>query len=475
LGKLPEAEQNERLDALRTSIEALNSLPRRDDLEIGLGVLINRPVLVDIGFRHTGYVSAETPDGGLRLVSYAPSSVVNQNNPLLRQNVSELQRYPGRRVITVYHKDGAQQAEFIYLLPFAFMRRMEDHLDQLARQPGFAQLAVVFSKWTHKDRARYRLITAGGQTMVGTYRAEAQKIGDCFIHDPSNPRPLTTRCAISKKGLQPVIDAFIQHTDLALAVHVNYSKRDKRHLIVSDQGDAIEKRGEEYESKALYVIEDVPWGRSPFQISLGEWPLEQRLDVMGRFFDALPRVHGIVLGMTDGRDRKRLARVVQTDTGQSFLQPVDSEVPAGTLVCCREWEDQEGQYHIAGTILEKFRIDDGCPHCFGFQNRICPECEGTTSVTCPTCYGRGKIPCERCEGTGICQICDGEGRYLDSGRTCRRCNGTNQCQSCLSNPGLWNCRDCKGRGTVTCSYCEGSRIAGCECQGNWQGTLVESF
>ena len=374
----------------------------------------------------------------------------------------------------VFTTDQQHEAEFIYFLPFAAMdeNEMTAFITRLALEARGTELAVVHSKWTHDSRQRYRLITASGQTLVGSYRARAQTTGDCFLIHPLNPKSLTTRCRIPENRVMDIIESFVDNTPLDFAIHADFDKKRGQHLILSAGGERFLKRGD-YPPKALYAVEEAPWGLSPFALSLTEWPLCERVAILERHFESVPESFGIVLDMLEGREGQPLARIVHTATSSIFLKPIDTEVLPGTLAHCRRIEDRQGRERIVTTILNRFRVIDACQYCFGYGIRVCPECNGERFVTCPQCLGTGDIPCGRCGGTQVCQVCDGPGYYLDSGRACKRCDGSNVCQSCLKTPGRWSCRECRGRKTVLCGYCGGERVSECECGGPRRGSIIE--
>jgi hypothetical protein len=73
-------------------------------------------------------------------------------------------------------------------------------------------------------------------------------------------------------------------------------------------------------------------------------------------------------------------------------------------------------------------------------------------ATCWTCHGDGRVACSGCGGSARqpCRSCDGSGKYLGTAA-----NGARR---------LLNCKECRGKGTITCAACTRGRVDCGTCQ-----------
>ena len=465
-------EQHKKLEELLFSLESIRTMPRQDGFDLSIGILLNRPLGYDIGIPYTGFIYAQPNIGKQLIMPYDTGNVINRESDLLGQSIWNLQRQPGLRALLVYKTGDFPEIDNVYFLPFAHLdeKEMQDRMLRLALIDEPNMVGVVHSIQKNEKGPYYRLITASGKSWIGSRQADRQKQGNCFIDYPGNGRSLSIRCSIPLERFGDIAEAFAQNTDIPLFVQVSYDEKNKRHLLLSNSGKELFREGD-FKPGGLYVDK----GNPPFALSEKNWPAEIRQRVVEQFFQNRSESLGVTIGMRTGNDGKILMRIILPN-GYGIEQPVDYALPAGTPALVRPKRGKDGN-EIGGRpsvhILSRFRLVKGCGYCFGTGHRLCSVCEGEGYVTCPSCNGYRKVKCERCAGTKRCHVCKGFGFYLDSRKICKKCGGNGVCQSCLEDPGWWNCRECRGRGTVRCRRCEGNNIRPCECGGLQKSKLIE--
>lgn len=485
-----EQEQDGKLSEI---LDSLHRLTKRPGREIAVATVLSRPALKDFGYRYTGFLSVPREPQGPLVIPYDLADVLNRDDRL-SQSTSQLLRQPGRRALVVYDVGDDREAQVLYVLPFAIAPagEMDGLLTELAVAAEGIDVAVVVERWKEGNGDKYRLITASGQALVRRYRAEDQQIGNCFfLHKHNGEKPLSTRFKLSTEGILRVAGRFAENTEMDLATRVFSDHRNGRNLLVSSGGETFVRQGD-YPAKGLYAVQETQRGGFPFRLP-GEWPTSIRTKVLIRYLEVQPEAYGVILEVGQGDDGKSLARIVQANTGITFRQPTDNRPLPGTLALLRQRDEER----LAATILDGYRIEGGCRHCFGAYFRMCPVCDGGGSITCTDCNGTKKVDCPDCEdGTTDCGKCDGGGTYYlectkctngywRDGRTCPKCEGSGQfgvtCHSCQGS-GEWDCSTCHGRATAwcdcgngrqTCYECDGYRVSRCGCQANQPGRIVE--
>jgi hypothetical protein len=499
LSNKSEAEQQDALITLAAQIDASPRLPGPQDLQLAMGVVISRPVQKDFGFRYTGFIAVDCSDDRTLVVPYDLADVLNRDDRHAQQTVWYLLGESGRRVVVAHHTSGDCEAQALYALPFAPLMRadMDRLITRLTAGAHGLEVAVLVERLSDDKSAPYRLLTAGGRTLVQRYRAEHQQRGNCFfLHELNGDKPVSTRYRLPESEMPGLLRRFVDNTRLDLAVHVHCDERSGSHTLISRNGDIYIRQGD-CPPTALYVVEHAPRGPSPFPLPADRWPAADRLHVLAQFFARRPDAYGAVVGNLQAGDGKPRARVVQAQLGRTVLVPTANEVPPGTLVLCESQE--EGV--LTAKIMDGYRLVDGCPDCFdtGFRvcgvcagtgRVICPDCSGSRSLTCPDCGGSGKTKCGHCEGGRRrlkCTKC--ESGYWRSGKQCPKCGGLGYfdvpCNTC-NGSGLWGCHRCyaSGRvrckcdftgmpGQVHCSTCAGKRVVACACGSMRRGTIIE--
>ncbi|MFN8495663.1 MAG: hypothetical protein U0350_49180 [Caldilineaceae bacterium] len=511
-------EQQQFATDLIGQVNRVCQLKHRKSREIALGTVITQPIQKEFGYRYTGFIAIERSDAPPLLVPYDLSDVVNRDDRHMQQNMMKLLRQPGRQVLATYNTDETKEIESLYILPFAPLaeKDWEELLTRLTLEAEGVDIAVVVNIEPTDRGGRYRLLTASGRTTIQYYQAEKQQIGNCFLIHEFNSMPLSTRYKVPESTVEKVMQCFLQNTTLDLAVHVDSHKN--THVLVTQNGDVITKRGE-LPPDFVYLIEETDRGKFVFHLPSNFWQPTDRSRVLQSFFERKPEAFGVVLETLKWNDNSLRARVVRAGSGEQKLKPIDHPILPGTLAY---WETNQKGESFATLLIDQ-QIIGGCPDCFGSQYRICsacessgwitcPSCGGTRSVFCFQCLGTGQAPCGRCQGTGqinftcsncnglgtwsgscrncegtgiwtgSCKVCSGTGRYADSGRTCKKCGGSGSftlpCSRCsgtgtvsgtckrCNGQGSWSeqCKTCHGLGQWNCAMCHGRGELHCDCK-----------
>ena len=485
-GQKPGEEQLQRSSTLKTQIHGLRKVPRRAGRELVLGTVISWPIQRDFGYRFTGFVSVDRTGSPPLIVPFDLADVLNRDDRPMQQRY--LLNRAGRRAIVAYNTSGNYEVQALYILPFAPLSEdeMEQVMTELALSSEGLDVAVVVVRWSDERGSKYRLLTTSGHTSVQFYRADQQRIGNCFLVHDLNSKPLSTRYQLSEANIAQVVRNFIHHTEIDQATEANTVKN--RHYLVTRLGKAVTWLGE-LPKDFVYMVEETESGRFVFHLPGNLWRATDRSDILQSFFEKRQDAFGAVLETFKWQDGTLRARVVRAEDGEQKLKPIAEPVQLGTVAY---WTKNDKNESFANIILDQ-RIEGGCTHCFGTQYRICaecagrgkvtcPDCDGTRFTTCSNCGGDGKEACGHCDGgqrtitcrncggtgtweadcrncsgsgtySGTCKVCQGSGTYADTGRTCRACGGDGSFTA--------SCRRCSGTGSIsgTCKRCEG--------QGNW--------
>jgi hypothetical protein len=118
-----------------------------------------------------------------------------------------------------------------------------------------------------------------------------------------------------------------------------------------------------------------------------------------------------------------------------------------------------------------------CGRCNGKGKWNCKRCNGTGQVTCNRCNGHGQERCHDCGGTGVCQQCNGDGRYKDiTGdiKKCNSCDGGGRCFRCTGS-GKEKCGKCGGNGKIRCDNCTRGVVTCSSCSGSGQLVYYNKF
>jgi hypothetical protein len=522
LAEAPEDDQHSRLAELDSQLVLCTRGSLRPGRAMALGTIISRPLQVR-GCRYTGFVAVERPNQRPLLVPYDMTDVLNQDRENARQSVWEMIGQPGRQAIVVYSTNEPIVTLTLYALPFAPMSRdgMNRLSAQLAHGSEGGRLAVVVDWWSDDHGGHYRMVTALGEVLAQSYRADRQKIGDCLLYHPLNDRGITTRYRLAQTDLEEVLRLFTEalrqgaNTDVEMATH--YESKGDRHHFVTHTGAKALSLGEEAPAY-VYMAEDSRSGKYAYSIPGTPWERDDRSQVWAGFFANQPDAFGVVLETLTWRDGTLRARTVRAGTGEIKLKPIDAEVAPGTVVL---WDTNEEGKTFA-TVIPDQQIVGGCQDCYGTEYRICagcqgtgrilcPECDGSRRITCADCDGTGRVTCGQCSGTGqitkgcfkcegtgeivvpcnncettgtftgTCKVCEGRGYYADSGRPCKACHGqpvfSGPCRACegtgwkhfpcrrCGGNGSWveECRGCSGSGLRNCFTCYGQGNVLCSC------------
>jgi hypothetical protein len=474
----PPVEQLKLYNDFLSLIPAIRSIKRKHDFELGLGLILKQSTNLDNGTTFPGFLAATDSNGSEWILPYESGSIINKNNPLLRQNIGQMQSSAGRRAIVIYKNIEPYEVKHIYLLPFALMppAEQEIYLTDLLQKVRGAYIGIYHSKWSTERGERYRILTVNGISTVRAYMEPKQKIGSIFIIHPQNPRPLATKYVLGASGYRQAIELFIKNTNLDLAVKAGETQSATKayHLILSKRGDFWKEIGDDKPDNAIFAVDIVPWGtgKKIFTI-LEEYPASDRLLIMSSFFSIRPENLGTTAKTTTGKDGHLLAQVVMTN-GNIIRRPIDLEIKPGTPVFCRPWIDQKTQKQkIESILLPRFAVDGACSSCFGIGWALCAECRGD-DIICTTCNGTGMVVCSACHGTQKCTLCGGSGVYSDTGHPCLKCNGTGICIYCQKRGGQTRCKaaGCDW-GKIKCPSCQGKHISACGCGGNNRGKFIE--
>jgi hypothetical protein len=486
-------DQQAYFENLVQQVDTVLSLPRQPQRDLAFGTIVRRPVRKDFGFRYTGFLAIERPSKLPLIIPYDMGDVLNRNDQHAMQDVWQLLRQPGRRAIAVYDTRPPHEVQQLYVLPFAprTEREMESLVTELARGAEGLHVGVVVELSVDRYEG-YRIITADGLSALEHYLPDRQRIGSCFLIHDLNSQPLSTRFRIPAEEVPDVAERFKKHSQIDRAVHVK--THHKRHTLASRQGKTLFRYGDISDRTVYFVEEAAVEGEMlyfPFEIPGLTWTSEERCQVLSCFFAQRPDALGVLLEVYEYKD-SQYACIIHPQSGETLRPRVSEGYPAGNLAFCEMGDDGNLYAHI----LPGFRIEGGCPHCFGTGYRICeacngkgrvtcPDCGGTQRVGCTSCHGSGQESCGHCDGTGereficrdcdgtgvwegecrncggsgtyrgSCTVCGGTGRYADSGRICKKCGGSGD----FTAP----CRRCSGRGVVsgTCRRCDG--------QGRWIG------
>src|SRR5262249_26903823 len=150
----------------------------------------------------------------------------------------------GRRAIVAYNTGGNYEAQTLYILPFTSLS--EDEMGQVMTQLALGSegldVAVVVDRWSDERGSKYRLLTTSGHTSVQFFRADQQRIGNCFLVHDLNSKPLSTRYQLSEANVAQVVRNFIQRTAIDQATEANAVKN--RHYLVSRLGKSVTWLGE---------------------------------------------------------------------------------------------------------------------------------------------------------------------------------------------------------------------------------------
>jgi len=499
-----EKNQQRRYQELVNQLNFLNGLPRQSGREFALGTIISRPVRKDFGYRYTGFVAIGR-DGQIPLVvPYNMGDILNRNDQHAKQDVWQLLRQPGHRAIVVHDINPPYEVQQLYILPLAPQtdRKTEALIAKLAKKAEGLEIGIVAELSVDKYKG-YRVITASGKSSIAHYRAKHQKIGDCFLIHELNSQFLSTRYRASVADVSDIVELFKRNTHMDNAVHAKtyYHK----HILVSRRGNLVYKYGDVLDQVAYFVEEVVKETETlyfPFTIPGLVWAPEERSEILSEFFARRSNALGVFLKVYDYKG-SQYALVIHQQSGTALRPRADQNYPPGTLAFCEMGDDG----NLYANIMPGYRIQGGCPRCFGTYYRICetcggnslvtcPDCEGSRQAVCVSCYGSGRencghcygsgqreFTCRNCDGTGVwegecrncggsgvysgsCTVCGGAGRYADSGRICKKCGGSGDFTA--------RCRKCSGRGTIsgTCKRCDGQgqwdeKCKTCQGSGRW--------
>jgi len=484
--------QQAHFESLIEQLESALMLPKQPGRDLAFGTIISRPVRKDFQFRYTGFVVVERTNQAPLVVPYNMGDVLNRDDQRARQDVWQLLRRPGRRAIVVYDVNPPYEAQQLYILPFAPQTEEETEtlVARLARDAEGLHVGVVVELSVDRYEG-YRIITTDGQSKLEHYRADQQSIGSCFLIHDLNSQPLSTRFRVPAEDVSDIAERFKKNNQIDRAVHVKTYRN--QHILASRQGNLVFKYGDVSDQIVYFVEETVKETETryfPFAIPGLAWTPEERSEILSEFFARRSSALGVLLEVYDYKGGQ-YARVIHQQSGAILRPRVDQNHSTGTLAFCEMGDDG----NLYANIMPGYRIQGGCPHCFGTNYRICgacggkgvvtcPNCEGSQQVVCVSCYGsvrescghcygsgQREFTCRNCDGTGVwegecrncggsgiysgsCTICGGTGRYADSGRICKKCGGSGDFTA--------RCRKCSGRGTIsgTCKRCDG--------QGQWE-------
>jgi hypothetical protein len=191
-------EQKHHLLDFTAQIEAIRQSHCNSNRAIVLGTIVSRPVQKDFGYRYTGFVSLDDMAGSSLVVPYDMADVLNRDDRHARQSVWRLLGQQGHRAIFVFNTEGDQEVQVMYVLPFAVLSRdeMQQLIARLVNEARGLDIGVVVARWSEHNKTRYRLLTKSGGNMVQSYRADEQRIGNCFLVHSLNSKPLSTRYQI---------------------------------------------------------------------------------------------------------------------------------------------------------------------------------------------------------------------------------------------------------------------------------------
>ena len=191
--------------------------------------------------------------------------------------------------------------------------------------------------------------------------------------------------------------------------------------------------------------------------------------------------------LNDMPDRGLLARRDQIlDAGKRLTAGISTanDASGGHVTCPKGCRDGRSGDKRCSTCKGEGVVE--CPACDGEASLPCEACEdGQTDRPCRPCSGHGQVVAldrlsedtvERCAFCGIlpprpCGTCEGGGSLKAScgaclgarKLTCTTCTGSASlvCMSCLgsgranlADPSSRKCKNCKGKGRVTCDDCK---------------------
>ncbi|MEZ4676451.1 MAG: hypothetical protein R2932_19675 [Caldilineaceae bacterium] len=449
--------QKEYLDGLVHQLEYLSQLPQLSDRTLSLGTVICRPVRKDFGFRYTGFIVIERTQQCALAVPYDMGDVLNINDQRAQQDVETLLRSPGHRALVVHSTSSPYEAQQLYILSFAVRSFDETQkiMSQLTLQADGVTVGVA-AELEVGGRNGYRIVTSHGESQISHFMASKKKIGSCFLLHDDNSQPLSTHFQVPQNVVAEVIDNFKKKTTFDIGVYIR-SYRDNHYFATRDGLYTVTMQ--DPSAKTGCFIETVEINGNirhfVFDLATSSWSTEERARILDQYFSKNPQSRGVVIDHFEYKGKQ--ARTVQAITGNVKNLPVTDMLPKGTLVFFEVGTDGK-QY---ANLLVDYRIEGGCPHCFGTAYRKCVTCNGNARVTCPECLGSRSVSCPACKGTGqtACGHCDGEGSRW---QTCPVCNGTSNCPGC-DGTGLFvigDCNLCNGtglyKGFSTCNKCEGT-------------------
>ena len=465
---------------LAKNLAEVNLPKRKPGYGMGIGTLLSTPLRSDRGFRYTGFIVVDRPNGLPLVIPYDMGDILNRNDQRARQDVWQLLRKPGRSVLVVYQEKPPFDAQLLYILPFPASpdQQMNDLLVKLARGCEGIEVGLVLELQVNK-RGDYRIITSNGNTRVMSFHRDYQQVGDLFLGHAGNSQLLSTRFKFNQEQAAILVFEFIRKSKLEKAVYLRSSA--KRHYYAGSSGSMVSKSGD-ISTDSPHFVEHYTTKEGKeilalFNVAGAPYNPAERCAILDQFFKQRPDTLGVVLQVYE-HESKYYARVVRAKSKEIARPYTEPETRSGTLAYCENGEDNR----LYTSILSGYYLSGGCPNCFGTESRLCttcnatgkvtcPDCGGSRYVVCPTCHGSEKTDCGHCAGKGektvecnfcdtpgVCKGCGGTGKRAIG--TCNRCNGTGSygystCSKC-GGDGKYKVLDNWCQGTGKCNKCAGT-------------------